>query len=353
MLNEWKEYRQYAYATSQTERLNPRLKYKQILDDFSGLSRAFVTIARRFLFDADTHEVTEQTKALTEYVLKIWCGGQCEKPQDIPQEAEALRNVLPEYITQVLLHDKIEDFWAKASILPEEFSECIGQIDCTQPTKEQHERLRVLTEEHCKVFNNPLNNYVKPIISCMEMSEELRRKRQHFGNALFSCGQGQNTQNDYRKITYKKAMAKAYARGELRRYYLCCDDQTLVDRLKLAKKQNDIFLKTMAVCCLECKGTQNQWAVVNKADLTNWLALNNCKKLLLDEIVDGTNRQPLFAADAPVKGVIKLRASDTVREHFSVVEESELSAWLEAHPNGTFYADLEGAKELMERMYYD
>ena len=352
MLNEWKEYRQYADAASQTNPPIRRLKYQQISESFSGLNRAFVTIARRFLFDADTHEVTEKTKAVTEYALRIWCGGQCEKPQDVPQEAEALRNVLPDYITRVLLSEKINEFWANASKLPKEFSECVGQIDCTQPTKEQIERLTVLTEEHSQAYKNLLDNHVKPIITCMKMSEKLRVSRQHFGNSLFSSAHKGSTQNDYWKITYEKAMAQAYARGELRRYYLCCDDPALVGRLRLTETQNDQFLKTMAVCCLECRGTQNQWAAVNKSDLTNWLAFTNARKRLsLDKIVDRTNGQPLFAEDT--SGVNKLRASDRVRDHFSAVEESELSAWLEAHPNGTFYADLEDEPELIEQRSYD
>ena len=352
MLNEWKEYQQY----TQAEPSVPRLKYKQLKDGFSGLNRAFVTIARRFLFDADTHEVTAYTKQVTRYALEIWCGGKGSNMTDAPQEVEALRNVLPDYIKQTLLASKMKAFWKNQEKLPKEFADCVRQIDRTQPKKEHLQQLSALKETYLADYKQIIYNYICPIENCLEMLEDLSNRRKRFGAALFENGNQDNSKNDLHAISYEKEMAKAYAKGELRRYYLCCDDQKIVNGI-LSKLKNaakiDCFLKTAAVCCFGCLHTQNQSAVYSKVDLVNWLARINDLDACKPETLPGTDGQPLFAVDSIDKlQVYKLTASDIVRKHFSVIEESALSEWLAAHPKGIFYADPEDEAELTERRYY-
>lgn len=411
MLNEIKEYEQYTDASVGSSEIVNSLKYKLFADSFSGMEQAMVTVARHFLFDG-SNEYTAETIAAAENALRLWCGGHDES---INEKTEALRNWLPTYIKQQLLYEKVQSALfdkrtpkepdSIPNPIPETYLREIRGINnllnaertCAQNADHMDKQLQEYAakistlKEAEKIDANTFDSKISPIVTCIDkMMTVLESKRKSYAKNLFhtEANAYEAGNNDFKAITYDRIIATGCNTGALRRYYLYCDDENVINSVyrsgkidsPLKPKEKDVLLKTVAAWLLggsrpdDSVGSAppQNYHPINRAAVINWtnkLSFYDDFKKYLDsfrlkngeqtEIFSTVNLGRNFTKLAVIIQTPPKASKDSEKEskvqfgtwfdHFSLKRASDPEAdqkmfeeWKKANPNGVFFRD-EGA----------
>ena len=294
MLNEIREYEQYtAPPESLTDKNECRLKYATLIKtQFSGLERAMTIVARRHLPLNPTEEDTAKVRRL----LKVWCGFGKE---DEAAECGVCYGWLKKYMVQMCrLH-----IWA--DVTDEEtrakFLGCLPQITL-QGNKENWDAVQTQGEALKAVAKVP----AEKIISTAKALATWEKRAAYLAQGLFAVQYTANkSDNDLHRICYDKIIANALELGPLKNYVLAAK----LDPFKagLIKKytrfrnkgaaitkntSQDTVLKFTAAYLRQRAETGREYAVINFADMSNWVNLQDPKfdnaKLSEYRLADGS-----------------------------------------------------------------
>lgn len=224
-------------------------------------------------------------------------------------------------------------------------------------------------------YKSAYESWISPVVNCAFSLKKLETKRRDYAKQMFretfSVKETGKYNNDFKAITYDGIIAKGFNLGELRRYYLCCTDESIISDIKNcnSEKDRDIILKTVAAWLLNRTNGQS-FVLVNKTDIINWLKdvskpddyhpekhkdnkpyTDKCGNELFHFKLVGKNTVKLFIGVATGKKDEPLKdASDNMAfiNCFEVVEESQLDEWLAEHSDGVFYRD-DGSGEYLQK----
>ncbi len=255
----------------------------------------------------------------------------------------------------------------------DDFSPMIDGISITDPINELCEKRDAIkdrledmssemTAEEYNAVCNKYNRYISPILNTVNSLDQLSGKRKQYGHAMFSKTlseyEANTSNNDFKTITYDGILAKAFNAGPLKRFYLCCDDPSVLN-IAPGEKERDLLLKTVAAWLLARRSSRGKrYAAVNKTDVTNWL-VNVAKPAdYKPETLKDESGHILFRWQS-MKNITKLSAGqqgealkDTFSVHFSIAEDSGLDEWIGKNPNGIYFSDNGSGSYLMENVRY-
>jgi len=183
--------------------------------------------------------------------------------------------------------------------------------------------------------------------------------------------------NDFKKTTYEKIIADAIAAGPLKRYYLVCEHEDLSEikyiqdsgkettpfsktqmkRTDSNKKKHDFVLKEIAAFMLEqefrrAEDLYDSIVAVNNTDMANWMVSTpETAKVNRRYQIAG---RPLFLNDMIANNVTRLGIDKQWMEScgWRVIEEGNLDAYLEEHPEAVFYSDAGCGQYLQKNIRY-
>lgn len=356
MLNEIKEYEQYSFPIITSDKnyvfSMSRLKRRSLINNsFSGIDRAMLMVARYWMFSY------ERETALT--ALKLWCG-----TKSVPEGslAETLRNWFPDYIRYSLMQARLDDFMTKKeSSNPSCPDELCNLVERLKPKLELKNLQACVSDIESFVMDsgskqifNIYNQNIKPVTKCVEKLRAFSGKPQDFDKKMFNSNEQNVDKNDMKAITYEGVLAKAFYAGPLKRFYLCCDDCSLLDSNAYTKQQMDMILKTISAFLLnKNRNNPNQkWAFISKTDIVNWLVdFNRADKYMPEELgyVNGT-KTTIFQTQKVSRNCVKLKVHDEWIKHFSIVEESFFNE--EDWENGVFFRDDGSQSYLVKNKIY-
>ena len=335
MLNEIREFEQYSYNCVNNHEQG-RLKHKALISNsFSGIGRAMTTVARYYMFLEDKNmkhlsSIAEQ-EALT--AIKLWCGANVVEKT----AAESIRDWLPNYIRYVLLSKQVERFKNESNNSKCDLSEerdIVNRITERTSGEELIELSEQLQERYEGTSDlqriSAYKNWIFPITHCIERVEEMSKLRKRFGHHMFQFEFQKSDSNDIKAITYERILAEAFHKGSLKRYYLCCDDKSIL--ADYSPKKYDITLKTIASYLLNKNDElmEQSWVFINKTDIINWLKdINKADNYKLDSSV--------FQTQKLGGNMIKLCVEKYFVKHFVIIEESLFNE--EDWNNGFFFRD--------------
>lgn len=373
MLDEVREYEQYTMAAEnflaaddakEIAESKRRLKYATFLKNkFSGLERAMTIIARRHLFAADGSAAAPEEARIPgcREILKAWCGF---SHKTVPG-TEEVADWLPRYLRQVFLKEALQECCRllREAAAPENGAEFLSALERISPEdspavlREKTGRLPALKNA---AKNQDLIKSTSQLRAVVERLEELAKKERYFSAALFSVdGTDGSGSNDFKKITYEKILANAFAQGPLqRRYLIAAKDPFAADIVRkytkgskkdgkpLLDKEKDLLLKTTAVYLMERNG--QEYAVVNSTDIANWLLLKDYKfeEADLQKYRLTDSGEQLIESRLAAGNVKKLRLQPNWTSLFTIVAEEDLSA--AEKRGGIFFRDLGTGKTLWD-----
>ena len=336
MLNEIREFEQYTFDCTKHLELG-RLKHKAlIMNSFSGIGRAMTTVARYYMFldNEKMCHLSAQAEQQALAAIKTWCGS---KGTEFFSEIEAVRNWLPNYIRCVLLANQVKRF-NKDTI----------NSDCD--LDEEHDLINSITidsteEELFAIANNLrsagenttdakkrsiYSNNILSIVYCIDSISGLAYRRKSYGHSMFPATPKKSDSNDIKAITYEKIIADAFYKGPLKRYYLCCNKESLLK--DYTEKEKDIVLKTIASCLLNKnhKIAGQQWVFINKTDIVNWLKD-------IHKVDDYKLNATIFKTQKLGGNIVKLCVNEDWISHFIIVEENYFNK--EDWNDGAFFRD--------------
>ena len=376
MLDEVREYEQYTMAAENflaagegrdMAESTRRLKYATFLKNkFSGLERAMTIIARRHLFAAEENAATIEEARIPacREVLKAWCGF----THKAAPGTEKVADWLPRYLRQVFLKEALLDC---SKLLREtenmeqrkEFLDVLEHISPADPLpalQKKIEHIPSLKGAANATKNQDLIKAVSQLLAAIKSLEELAQKQRYFNEALFNLdGKDGKGDNDFKKITYDKILANAFAQGPLKRRYLVSEKDPFAadivrkytkgskkDGKPLLDKEKDLLLKTTAVYLMERNG--QEYAVVNSTDIANWLLLKDYKfeEADLQKYRLTDSGEQLIESRLAAGNVKKLRLQPNWTSLFTIVAEEDLSA--AEKRGGIFFRDLGTGKTLWD-----
>ena len=335
MLDEIKEAQEYMFSPGvpgqQSERIQLTLFWHA--GDLNGLDRMMTTIARYFLFF--DNDGTDNIFRRAEAALRMWTGNtplnyveyRNNKTYGLDKEAELAQEY--EYLT---INYPWLNWWLPTYI--------------RNKSKEMEEADREKAETAIKNLGN---------------------RKSQFGRSVFSQFKGTN---DYKRLSYEKAIANAYsARGPLKRYYLACTDAEWMKKLtrkrgkKLIHNHADRVLKLLAAYMLERsrkkrRDEELRFEPVNYSDVAFW-AVSKTKidaSLLKQYCVNG---RPLFECKSASSGnQAKIKPDwDWFNScGWTLIEATDddhaLDDFLEKHPDAVYFRDNGGAVPLSMNQRY-
>ena len=335
MLDEIKEAQEYMYSPVIPEHQSDRIQLTLFwhAGDLNGLDRMMTTIARYFLF-VDNEE-TDNIFRRAEAALRMWTGNtplnyidyRNNKTYGLDKEAELALEY--EYLT---VNYPWLNWWLPSYIRN-------GSKDMGEKEKQKAEKV----------------------------IENLGKRKSQFGRSVFSQSNGTN---DYKKLSYEKAIANAYsARGPLKRYYLACTDSQWAQEItrkggkRLIHDHADRVLKVLAAYMLErSRKTRNddelRYEPVNYTDIAFW-AVSRSKldgSVLKQYMVSG---RPLFDCISASSGNQAKIKPD--REWFNscgwtlidaTYDDKALEEFLSEHPDAVYFRDNGGAVPLSINQRY-
>lgn len=374
MLNEIQEYKEYSFDTL-SDPMNEslwRLKYRSfITNSFAGIERALITVARKHLFS----ENGKVTKEAGYAAIRLWCGIESE---ELKPENQHLAQWMSKYIKNCHLRQRIDEYsgYIKtkgSEILPAEFVQLTDSISCELEESELfdiYEKISKLSDDLSKDEKKELKDAldkITSILKCIEALKKIDRKKRAYSHQMFSFDSGKKDNkgaNDLKTITFDEIVAKAYVKGPLKKYYLCCNNPDVLNCItvgakgkeksifkKNGKKHQDIILKTVAAFLIsqrESSEPQN-YVFFNKTDTVNWMADLNLNKdydkYLANYTIDA--KGPITDVKKIGDNALKITICDTLRQSFVLKDEDTIEEWIKDNPNGVYYLDM-GANHFME-----
>ena len=349
VLNEIIEYKQYSFDCIH-DREQGRLKHKALISNsFSGIGRAITTIARYYMFQDNDKEssLSQESEQRALVAIKLWCGA---KSIGYKTPVEEVRDWLPHYIRFVLLNRQIERFQKDTKTIDgllDEERQLIDQITDDVPEEKLYEVAEQLRDIYSRLDDEKRiamhKNWVFPIVNCIDRLYGLISLRKRFGYHMFQFEFKKSDSNDIKAINYEKALADAFQKGSLKRYYLCCDDSSIIKNCSQDKL--DVILKTIASCLLNRNNAlaEQKWVLINKTDIVNWL-----KKI--NKADDYKPDASIFQMQKIGGNMVKISVDDSWIKHFYVVEESMFRK--EDWEKGVFYSDKGSHYYLEENTLY-
>ena len=349
MLNEIKEFEQYSFDCIKNHEPG-RLKHKAfIMNSFSGIGRAMTTVARYYMF-LDNEKMSQLSPKAEQQALaaiKIWCGA--KKPQFF-SEIETVRNWLPNYIRCVLLSNQIKRFNNDTINSDCDLGKEKALINSITIYSTEEE-LSTIANSLQSAYDNTTDekkrsiykNNILSIISCIDSISGLAFRRKIYGHSMFPAIPEKTDSNDIKAITYEKIIADAFYKGPLKRYYLCCNKESLLNGF--TEKEKDIILKTIASYLLNKNYniTGQQWVFINKTDIVNWL--KNIHK------VDNYKlNATIFQTQKLGGNIVKLCVNEDWISHFMIIEENHFNK--EDWNDGIFFRDDGSQSYLIENELY-
>ena len=245
-------------------------------------------------------------------------------------------------------------------------------------------------------FNNWLNPYLCLLLArnykekvynpesvqtlLKELGEDISSKIANYAKPIFKYDIVDDTKgNNFRKECYDSILSSAYYSGPLKKYYLVCDSDEIVDfefstnkATKLVSK--DLALKVTASYLLsknnkkDCEILSKEYlnsnyVFINKSDIANWTP----KRDKIDKFnLFASNKDCLYIFDgAPIftevavsgdkksnKAASKLCISENWISHFDLVEERDFDSWRRNNPNDSFYSDFGSNEPLRLNVEY-
>ena len=261
-------------------------------------------------------------------------------------------------------------------------------------------RIRALKETE-KIDADFFNSNILPIVKCIDALKALEGKRKSYAKAMFraevNAYEAGKYNNDFKAITYDSVIATGCNLGPLQRYYLCCDDESLIRSVYISgkkerglnAKEKDVLLKTVASWILSGArpnrsgdSMQQHYRLFNQAAVINWangLSFYDDYKDLLESFrMKSGNQTEVFSTINPGGNCTKLAvisqtknnaakgSSDNVGQtatwlnHFSIrcavhhdADQAIFEEWKKDNPNGVFYRDDGAGSCLVENALYD
>ena len=333
MLNEILEYDQYTQRIDyEKESVTYRLKYANLKQELSGIERALVIIARHEIFKK-TEESEEKKEREAIEVLKAWCGFDYDTSVE---QACMVKSWLPDYL----------------ELVRKEFKNSTKSNKSEGSIKNVDAALRYLKSRQEDFKKNEL---------CIEKENGK------------SATEG-SSENTFKEITYGKILMQAYAEGELKRYYLVCD-QDLLDCYEVLKntetrkrarlnttgknagKELDEIFKATAAFLMEKGDKQKTSAFVRKTDLSNWFTGKSGYKHvnLSDYIIvhkETDEETNIFRYETISSSIVKMLVDSKWIEMFRVVCEDKLDEFLAEHRNYVYYSDFGSTEYLRKNIRY-
>ena len=380
MLNELREYEEYSFRfdpddpnVEQPHRLKYSVNFRGV--DCSGMERPMIMVARHFMFDEKGNANADSIKKAEEAV-RIWTGIK-DKDIELNENNSHLKDWYSNYIRYCLIGPTLK-----------ELEECINEpfldnditknnLDSFIAWVKQHEcsyasdKSQTEDKQKLKKKLDALKDNSSKIVRCVKNIELLSRKRRQYGKALFSSEiERNNNRNNYREITYKKIVYKAFSMGPLKRYYLCCSQPDVLKRIRWKSnsrekeldgngKNKDIILKTISVYLLRQNRElthERKYVQFPVMDTVNWL--NGMKSeggyhpgiytLMMDDGEKKRIFEKIKAVQSDKNSIIKLRVCEELAQFFELMEENELDKWIKNNPSGTYYIDEGSNKYLKE-----
>ena len=324
MLNERIEFDQYTfdintYNPANPETVKPRLNHKNICNSLSGIDRAMTVIARYYYYNyynaASNKQPSKNERiAFVEKILKTWCGSSKQHPEKLVH----LQSWLPKYIKEVLMADKLRNLYTLIDLLPDSDQQvdlelCIGELRSSEDTEMRQRAIDTLYELTAKY---PKYQEMVQSVQRQEFSLiRLKGKKTSFAKKMFSVKvsdeEASRWNNDFKKITYESIIANAIDKGPLTTKFLAFKIDPFSHELvkkargKISPADTDRIQKMLAAFLLGRTNDQQEFAVINKADISNWceddpkMDKGDYEKYLFD-------RKPLFTVKLIGNNVNKL-----------------------------------------------
>ena len=354
MLNEIKEFDQYTFSLSCEENYNKegRLRYRDLRNKLSGITRAMTIIARHYLFE-NGENADEEAIEKARVALKLWCGA---KNIECPKDMEQLKDWLPTYVRNYLMKKHLDSYADKqdSDCIPTEVNELINQIcDCSED--EQLQKLAIELKNICesnedKEFGSLYNRYIKPICTCISTIKDIGYGRKRFGKSIFDFEP--TSKDDFKAVTYDSIIATALNAGPLKQYYLYCNDINIPLIYDLKEKERDMVLKTAAAFLLNKCPEQKRYVFIVKADVSNWMK-ERPKEYILPKIHDENGKEIAvfnFHEHEIKKNALKLYIKPSWIEHFSLIEKEDIDKI--DKKTGVFFRDDGSHSYLVENTIY-
>lgn len=375
MLNELKEYEEYSFDLRDFGEHSPgvRLKYRSFVsNDLAGIERAMMTVARHFLFDGDGR-LTPETKARALSAVKLWTGIEKAGSDD---STDSLRGWASDFIRYVHLRNKLTECQKESDRVPQELSRFIKLFS----DELENPELEKIYRENQKAYEDALEEAdlpddgdpFKSVMMCFAALKKLDSGKKQYSKEMFFFDTSKDSAgNDLKAVTYEGILAKAFDSGPLKRYYLCCSDPAILERVTVTvrdrerkvteydpDKNRDIILKTVSAFLLginrDLKKRQ-KYARFNVTDTVNWLrgvsSDKDYNKYFNRYTFDG--KYYLFAKSEKISGnTVKLKVNARFSRAFDLVEEDGIDEWIGRNPDGSFYSDPGSNRPLEENTRY-
>ena len=177
----------------------------------------------------------------------------------------------------------------------------------------------------------------------LQILDKLPQKNKNYSRNVFDEFKS-NDKNNFRAITYDRIIANALLEGKLRCYYLTCDEELFEtekirkDGKKLSAKDKDTVLKMTAEYLLQRRNSEQEFIVLNQANMMNWFAgekpdyfSKNSKKsgkIPIEGYVLAETKEKLFEFNK-IEGInsTKLKLHPELAKHFRLIEDGTDVKW--------------------------
>ncbi len=347
MLNELKEYEQYSTAIEQISEF--RLSYLCLSNKLAGLERALTIVAQKFLFGIDdfcnSKKKIDTRILITKYALSLWLFG---KKDEVPVELKNIRIKNPQLNTEL---EKIMCWFPKYIISMainklNDIADIVSVDSIDGKLKEAREELNItevlkkfpdinigdfsITNQNKKIFKK-IDTCVSFINTCKGILETVKNKKKSYEMPLFSENVTSDTtlnSNDSKSLCFEMIIANALEKGKLKERVVYCE-KSKDDIFNVIKKieqngkikkisgaaEKDKILRT-AISYKLIKDSHQEYAVINKRDISNWCeSSNKMEGLKLFLFEDESVNKKLFLEKIYSGNTVKVKVSSEWLEY--------------------------------------
>lgn len=165
------------------------------------------------------------------------------------------------------------------------------------------------------------------------------KKEKDISKSCFNANLADSKTNDFRKITYDRVLADAFAAGPLKRYYLVCKKDFYEQaglRFELDKnnavKFNDINRKTNAK--LKLTACYKLGGIFTQEEFKNWSPFNYRKPETFK-----FKGETICQKEEISDNLFKLTMQEEWESNFQIVSEPDFKEWHKKNPDWVFWSD--------------